>query len=180
MRLLPVEAIREALANEFVHRDYAIGGGYVSVAIYDDRLEIISIGDLHFGLTPEALFREHESRPWNPMIARMFYRRGIIETWGRGTLKIARLMQEAGNLPPILAGREGAVALIFRFPEKTTGKMIGKMIVIGLRLLAEDRNLTVPQIAILLNKSELTIHRAIRALRELDQLVRIGPDKGWR
>jgi ATP-dependent DNA helicase RecG len=66
--LLPVEALREALANAFVHRDYAIGGGSVGVALYDDRLEIISIGDLHFGLTPEALFREHESKPWNPMI----------------------------------------------------------------------------------------------------------------
>ena len=42
--LLPVEALREALANAFVHRDYAIGGGSVSVALYDDRLEIISIG----------------------------------------------------------------------------------------------------------------------------------------
>lgn len=58
----------------------------MSVALYDDRLEIISIGDLHFGLTPEVLFREHESKPWNPMIARTLYRRGIIETWGRGTL----------------------------------------------------------------------------------------------
>jgi len=48
----------EVLANAFVHRDYAIGGGSVGVALYDDRLEIISIGDLHFDLTPEALFRE--------------------------------------------------------------------------------------------------------------------------
>jgi ATP-dependent DNA helicase RecG len=74
--LLPVEAMREALANAFVHRDYSIGGGSVNVALYDDRLEIISIGDLHFGFTPEALFLDHESKPWNPMIARTFYRRG--------------------------------------------------------------------------------------------------------
>lgn len=80
--LLPVEALRKALANAFVHRDYAIGGGSVSVALYDDRLEIISIGELHFGLTPEALFRERESKPWNPMIACTFYRRGFIEAWG--------------------------------------------------------------------------------------------------
>ncbi len=37
--------------------------------LHEDRLEIISVGNLHFGPTPEALFREHESRPWNPMIA---------------------------------------------------------------------------------------------------------------
>src|SRR5690606_38398805 len=99
--LFPVEALREALANAFVHRDYAAGGGSVSVALHDDRLEIISSGGLHFGLTPEALLREHESNPWNPLVAQGFYLRGIIETWGRGTLKIARLMREAGLKPPI-------------------------------------------------------------------------------
>jgi predicted HTH transcriptional regulator len=115
--LLPVEALRETLANAFVHRDYAIGGGSVSVALYDDRLEIISIGDLHFGLTPEALFREHESRPWNPMVARAFYLRGIIETWGRGTLKVARLMREAGLEPPRVSVRAGAVVVTFDLPQ---------------------------------------------------------------
>lgn len=186
--LLPVEALREALANAFVHRDYAIGGGSVSVALYDDRLEIISIGDLHFGFTPEALFREHESKPWNPMIARTFYRRGIIETWGRGTLKIARLMQERGLEPPAVVVREGAVVVTFRLPApvettgkatgKTIGKTIGKTPLAVLRLLADDPSLTVPQLAARLEKSEPTIHRAIRTLRESGRLQRIGPDKG--
>jgi ATP-dependent DNA helicase RecG len=188
--LLPVEALREALANAFVHRDYAIGGGSVGVALYDDRLEIISIGDLHFGLTPEALFLEHESKPWNPMIARTFYRRGIIETWGRGTLKIARLMQESGHEPPMVSLREGAVVMTFALPGKTTGKTTGKTIgkTIGktpaavLRLLTEAPTLSVPQLATRLKKSELTIHRAIRILRESNRLERVGPDKGgqWR
>jgi ATP-dependent DNA helicase RecG len=111
--LFPVEALREALANAFVHRDYATGSGSVAIALYDDRLEIISIGDLHFGLTPEKLLQEHESRPWNPLIAQVFYRRGIIETWGRGTLKIARLMREAGLEPPITTVRTGAVVVTF-------------------------------------------------------------------
>lgn len=188
--LLPVEALREALANAFVHRDYAVGGGSVSVALYDDRLEIISIGDLHFGLTPEALFREHESRPWNPMIARTFYRRGLIETWGRGTLKIARLMREAGHEPPQMSVRAGALVVTFGLPGKTTGKTTGEMIgkttgktaAAVLELLADDPNLSVPQLAKRLEKSELTIHRAIRVLREAGRLERIGPDKGgyWK
>jgi ATP-dependent DNA helicase RecG len=99
-----------------VHRDHAIGGGSVSVALYDDRLEIISIGELHFGLTADALFREHESRPWNPMIARTFYRRGLIETWGRGTLRIAGLMRERGLDPPMVEVRQGAMLVTFRLP----------------------------------------------------------------
>ncbi len=81
--LYPPLAVREALANAFCHRDYSIGGGSVGIAIYDDRLEVTSSGSLHFGLTPEALFGPHESLPWNPLIAGVFYRRGIIESWGR-------------------------------------------------------------------------------------------------
>jgi predicted HTH transcriptional regulator len=85
--LYPPVALREALANAFCHREYAIGGGSVAVAIYDDRLEITSSGNLHFGLTVDALFQAHESLPWNPLIARVFYRRGFIEQWGRGTIQ---------------------------------------------------------------------------------------------
>ncbi|MCY3958711.1 MAG: hypothetical protein OXG65_10500 [Chloroflexi bacterium] len=66
----PPLATHEALANALGHRDYAIGGGSVGVAIYDDRVEITSAGSLPFGLTPEQLFAPHESRPWNPLIAR--------------------------------------------------------------------------------------------------------------
>jgi len=102
---LPTEALREALANAFIHRDYTSVAGSVAVALYDDRLEIISSGELHFGLTPEMLFQPHESKPWNPWIAKVFYRRGLIETWGRGTLKIAGLMQKAGLQAPILNGQ---------------------------------------------------------------------------
>ena len=80
--LYPPLATRESLANALCHRDYAIGGGSVGVAVYDDRLEVMSSGTLHFGLTPEKLFEPHESLPWNPLIARTFYRRGIIEEWG--------------------------------------------------------------------------------------------------
>jgi ATP-dependent DNA helicase RecG len=51
-----------------------------------------------------------------------------------------------------------------------------------LELLANDPNLTVPQLADRLQKSEVTIHRAIRDLRESGRLERIGPDKGgyWK
>jgi predicted HTH transcriptional regulator len=123
--VLPVEALREALANAFVHRDYCIGGGSVGVAIYDDRLEISSTGQLHFGLTPEILFGPHESKPWNPMIASVFYRRGIIETWGRGIQKITRLLQEAGQELPELSSVAGSVLLTFPLPKLGQDGSIG-------------------------------------------------------
>ena len=112
--LYPPLATREALANALCHRDYSIGGGSVGIAVYDDRLEVTSSGSLHFGLTPEKLFAPHESRPWNPLIARTFYRRGIIEEWGSGTLKMADLASRAGLPVPEIEDDGGAVTVRFR------------------------------------------------------------------
>lgn len=100
--------------NALCHRDYSIGGGSVGVAVYDDRLEVTSTGHLPFGLTPAKLFEPHESRPWNPMIARTFYRRGVIEAWGRGTIRMAEETAAAG-LPPLeIEERGGCVTVRFR------------------------------------------------------------------
>ena len=115
---LPVEAVREALANAFVHRDYASFSGSIGVALYDDRLEIISPGGLHFGLTPEMLQQPHESMPWNPYIAGAFYRRGHIETWGRGTNKIAELLRQSGREPMAVTSDVYSVNVTFRLPPR--------------------------------------------------------------
>jgi ATP-dependent DNA helicase RecG len=88
--LYPPAALREALANALCHRDYSAGGGSVSLAIFDDRLEIASTGPLPFGQIVEELRRPHPSRPWNPLVAGVLHRRGVIESWGRGTLKSLR------------------------------------------------------------------------------------------
>lgn len=112
--LYPSEALREALANALCHRDYRAGGGSVSLAIFDDRLEITSTGPLPFGLTPEDLTRPHQSRPWNPMIAGILFRRGIIETWGRGTLKIIEQTEAAGLPAPEFEATRHHVTVRFR------------------------------------------------------------------
>jgi ATP-dependent DNA helicase RecG len=112
--LYPPLALREALANAFCHRDYSIGGGSVAVAVYDDRLEVTSSGDLHFGLTADDLFRPHESLPWNPLLARVFFRSGVNESWGRGTLKMVELMQQAGLPPPEIENRAACVTVRLR------------------------------------------------------------------
>ena len=112
--LYPPLATREALANALCHRDYAMGGGSIGLAVYDDRLEVTSTGPLHFGLTPDDLFGPHESRPWNPLIARTFYRRGIIEEWGRGTIRMADLATSAGLPRPEIEERHECVTIRFR------------------------------------------------------------------
>jgi ATP-dependent DNA helicase RecG len=112
--LLPTAALREALVNAFCHRDYAIPGGAVSVAIYDDRLEIWSQGVLPFGLRPVDLKGEHTSQPRNPLITGVFYRRGLIEQWGRGTNRIVELCVKAGHPEPDFDEVAGAVVVRFR------------------------------------------------------------------
>jgi len=181
-------AFREAIANAICHRDYATGGSSIGVAMYDDRLEVTSSGTLHFGFTPEALFEPHESRPWNPLIASVFYRRGIIETWGQGTIKMARWAEEASLPKPEILEIPGAVVVRFRRRateealQKTTGKTTGKTHDAVLALLAAEPSLTIPEIAQRIGKGSRATERIIRTLREAAKLERIGPAKGgyWK
>lgn len=111
--LFPPVALREALVNALCHRDYTQAGGAVSLAIYDDRLEIWSSGELPFGMKVEDLKIDHLSRPRNPLIAEVFYRRGLVERWGRGTQKIVELCLRAGHPEPEFLEVAGAVGVRF-------------------------------------------------------------------
>jgi len=120
----PPRAIREALANALCHRDYTIPGGAVALAMYDDHLEVTNPGALHFGITPEKLAGPHESKPWNPIIANVFYRSGIIERWGSGTLNMIDWCAENGNQPPNWSEQAGSVFVIFTpAPYKTVAEV---------------------------------------------------------
>jgi ATP-dependent DNA helicase RecG len=111
--LFPPLAMREALVNAFCHRDYSIAGGAVAVAIFDDRLEVSSTGLLPGGLTVEDLRRTHQSQPRNPLLANVFYLRGLIERWGRGTQKIIELCVNAGHPEPEFIEQAGEVIVRF-------------------------------------------------------------------
>ena len=178
---LPLEAIREALANAFAHRDYSSPSGAVSVALYDDRLEIISPGELHFGLTPEKLYQPHESKPWNPWIAKVFYRRGLIETWGRGTLQIVKLMQDAGLSAPQLRASADTVSITFILPsvltqEKSSEKSSEKI----LELLKIQPTLSAKALAEKMKMTSRAVEKQIGLLKRIGKLRRIGPAKGGR
>ena len=171
--LYPPLATREALANALCHRDYSIGGGSVGVAIYDDRMEVTSAGSLHFGLTPAELMAPHESRPWNPLIARTFYRRGIIEEWGSGTLKMAELAGAAGLPLPEIEDAGGAVTVRFRhrqpIPRQSSGDRSlaeRRELILALLDTAAD-GLTLREIRARLDPalSERQVRRALEALR---------------
>ncbi len=111
--LFPVEALREALVNAVCHRDYALAGGSVRVAVYDDRLEIWSDGLLPPGIELADLKREHRSWPRNPLLAEVLFRRKLVERWGRGTQRIVELCIEAGHPEPEFVEEGGAVGVRF-------------------------------------------------------------------
>ena len=195
--LYPPLAAREALANALCHRDYSIGGGSVGIAIYDDRLEVTSSGSLHFGLTPEKLFAPHESRPWNPLIARTFYRRGIIEEWGSGTLKMATLTGAAGLPMPEIEDDGGAVTVRFRHGIElrataefgpTTGSAKLSVARLSERVLAlldrADQGLARREIHARLGPgvSERQVRRALEELRDKGLVVSTnrGPLTRWK
>lgn len=114
--LYPVLALREALVNALCHRDYSISGGAVSVAIFEDRLEISSTGSLPKGMKVADLKKDHFSQPRNPMLADIFYRRGLIELWGSGTQRMIRLCVEAGCPEPQFDDRAGEFVVRFFAP----------------------------------------------------------------
>ena len=176
---LPTEAVREALANAFVHRDYTSAAGAVALALYDDRLEIISAGELHFGLTPEMLFQPHESKPWNPLIASVFYRRGLIETWGRGTLKMARLMQEAGLPAPQMQEHGGFVTTIFQLPLQRGGVSGGVNPELDnmFKLIQAQPGLRVAELARQVDKPARSIERWLKQLKTSQRIEFRGAPK---
>ncbi|MEW6455370.1 MAG: ATP-binding protein [Acidobacteriota bacterium] len=93
----PPKAIREALVNAIAHRDYR-STSKVQVRIFDDRIEFWNPGKLPEGWTVEKLKEKHESRPFNPLIAKAFFWIKYIEEVGTGTNKIIDWCKE-WNLP---------------------------------------------------------------------------------
>ena len=94
---VPLEAIREAIVNAIVHRDYSISGADIKFAIFDDRIEITSPGCLPRSLEIKDIMAGR-SEIRNKVIARFFKEIGFIEQWGTGMRKMVNLCASA-NLP---------------------------------------------------------------------------------
>ena len=96
---VPKEAMREAVINAVIHRDYA-STAPIQIRVYDHRITLWNPGQLPSDWSVEQLTGEHSSRPHNPGIAYAFFRAGMIEAWGRGIRRIAHVCETAGNPAP--------------------------------------------------------------------------------
>ena len=91
--------MREALYNALVHSRWSAGIP-IQVRIEDDAMYISNECVFPSDWTMESLLQRHQSRPYNPKIARAFFRAGYIESWGRGIQKIFEVCNEYGTLQP--------------------------------------------------------------------------------
>lgn len=114
---IPALALREALINAISHRDYTNRSASISLAIYDDRMELWNSGALPPELKIDDLKKRHESYPRNETIARIFHERGLVEGWGTGTIRMIEYCQQNGTPPPEFQEYSGGFAVIFPFKE---------------------------------------------------------------
>jgi ATP-dependent DNA helicase RecG len=176
----PPDAVQEALANAFCHRDYSAGGGAVTLRMFDDHLEIFSAGQLPFGMTPADLFRHHDSHPWNPLIADVLYYRRIIDAFGTGIGRMSRAMTDAGLPTPTIEEVGGSVLVTLTTVEAPT---LGRQDAYRARLaerrtlileLAEEGQFTSAEAAARLNVGERTARRSLEEMVVAGELQRKG------
>jgi len=95
----PDEAVREALLNAIVHRDYGFSGSII-INVNDKEMEFISLGGLLPGLSTDDI-RSGISQPRNKKLAELFHRLRLIESYGTGIRKIFNLYKDCAVLPRI-------------------------------------------------------------------------------
>lgn len=98
---VPFEALREAILNAIIHKDYATHTP-IQIKVYEDRMTIWNPGHLPENWTPEKVMQQHSSKPFNPEIANTFFRSGEIEMWGRGIERIMDECRTAGFPDPLI------------------------------------------------------------------------------
>jgi len=107
----PFEALREAIINALVHRDY-LGTSSIQVRIYPDKLVIMNDGVLPPEVPINKLRTEHVSKPGNVLLANVFNIAGFIEKWGMGTLKMIESCKLQGLPEPDFIEESGVFKVI--------------------------------------------------------------------
>ena len=181
-------AIREAIYNAIAHNCYMYGTP-IQIRIEEEQIIISNRCILPEGWTAETLMQPHDSIPYNPDIANVFYRAGYIETWGQGIQKICDECTALGaELPKYeIIGTGLRVyfpalksALIDQ-PKTPNRQGVGKDVglEVGLAekiidLILEDSEIKMSEMAEKLEVTTRTIEREMKKLRESGRVIRVG------
>lgn len=178
----PYEALREAVINALIHRDYH-GFSQIQIRVYPDRMIIINEGGLPPEITVEDLKRNHLSKPRNKLLADVFYFAGFIEAWGRGTLKIVEKCRDQGLPEPEFQNEHGVMSVIF-YKDKWNEDNLKKMGLNERQMKAvahtrANKKITLSSYKTLITDvSEKTLYRDLQDLVVKNILKEIGEKKG--
>lgn len=186
----PEIAVREALLNSLVHRDYSFRASTL-ISIYDDRIEFVSIGGLIPGLELEDLMMG-VSVCRNPHLANIFYRLQLIEAYGTGMKKILEAYAGSPMQPQIqttnnafkitlpnlnYAKSKSEVANVVQ--ESGTTYLSSKEEKI-LNFLHEHRFITRKEVQELLETSQSSAGRVLKTLVDGGKIAQIGGSRSIR
>ncbi|MFH1287194.1 MAG: ATP-binding protein [bacterium] len=190
----PEEALREALINIVIHRSYM--GAHTQLKISPEGLNLWNNGGLPSSIGIDDLKKQHKSKPRNEFLADVFFKAGMIEAWGRGTIKIVDECKKAGLLEPEFREEFGGFSVYFRKAARgekrgervgdKVGDKVGEKISLNQRKIIEfiekDASVSARELAGLIGISQRKIEENIAKLKAKGLLERMGPDKGgvWR
>lgn len=169
---IPSEAVREAIVNAVVHRDYSLQTCSISVRVFDDRVEVESPGLLLMDASDLATGR---SAVGNRAIASVFKAIGFIDRYGRGTRRMIELCEEQGCEPPGF-NEEGK---FFKVTFSRRVRMIpinGKVDAI-IECIRGDPSMTQPQISEETGIPLSTVKKIMMRLRNEGRISREGSRK---
>ena len=185
---LPMEALREAVANSIIHRDYSMRGASIMVEVHEDRVEVRNPGGLPEGLTIKGL--QNVSIRRNQIIADMFSRMEKVERMGTG-IKRMRDAMKAYSLPYPKIKSDTFFGITFQRPKyslKEEGGREGLVegLVEGLAenqkkiilFIQENPAISKRELSDKIGISTTAIDKNIAALKKKKLLKRVGPAKG--
>lgn len=176
IRDYPMEAIREALLNAVVHRDYAFSGS-ILISIFDDRIEFVSIGGLVKGISYEDMLLG-VSIQRNENLANVFYRLNLIEAFGTGIPKIMRCYAEYSQTPEIIV-TDNAFKIIL--PNKSDNNSSSEKAFSNeekiMRLVSEKKFVNRKEVENLLDISQASAARILRKMVDENKIKKVGSGK---
>lgn len=186
----PEVAVREALLNTLVHRDYSFRASTL-ISIYDDRIEFVSIGGLLPGLELDDLMMG-VSVCRNPHLANVFYRLQLIEAYGTGMKKIMGAYANALVQPKIKTTNNAfkiilpnvnftpKAAEVHKDFEKAADLDLDSNEEKVLQFLREHLMITRKETQTLLEVSQSTAGRILKAMVDSGQIKQIGGSRTTR
>lgn len=180
---LPVNSVREMIANSVAHRSY-LEPGNIQVALYDDRLEITSPGMLLNGVSIKKM-REGYSKPRNRAISCAFAYMKIIEKWGSGIPRMLRECREYDLPEPEFIDFDGdfRVNMFRQFSEKDwsyindTNDTISEYDTKILKMIQINPSITQTELTEKLQVSLLTVKRLMADLQRRGVIERQGSSR---